>query len=182
MILHLHLMSTKELLFLGLVLLLWGCNAPPQADMLPPCLQNPTSESFIFMRSIIDLHQDSSRYRKSIYMESGEQAETYEGGDCFEANVWLKIGVGYRAAGQPKQGDKFLARAAETAAARTLENCASSATQPSTSLLNRTIEYAEAGHRDLALHIADRVDAWADPLTMALISTEYSEAVQQQQA
>ncbi|MEO0638366.1 MAG: hypothetical protein AAFY70_01465 [Bacteroidota bacterium] len=71
-------MSTKELLFLGLVLLLWGCNAPPQADMLPPCLQNPTSESFIFMRSIIDLHQDSSRYRKSIYMESGEQAETYE--------------------------------------------------------------------------------------------------------
>ncbi|MEO0349779.1 MAG: hypothetical protein AAF282_06990 [Cyanobacteria bacterium P01_A01_bin.15] len=111
-----------------------------------------------------------------------KQAETYQGGDCFEANTWLKIGVGYQAAGQPEQGDKYLARAAETAAARTLENCASSATPPSTSLLNRTIEYAEAGHRDLALHIADRVDAWTDPLTMALIATEYSEAGQPQQA
>ncbi|MGI8935199.1 MAG: hypothetical protein ACR2FS_14115 [Phormidesmis sp.] len=47
------------------------------------------------------------------------QAETYAGEDCFESIAWLKIGVAYQAAGDQAQGEKFLARAAESAVERT---------------------------------------------------------------
>lgn len=111
-----------------------------------------------------------------------EQAETYGGGDCFEANAWLKIGVGYRAANQPDKAEMYLTRAIETANLRTQENCASSATSPGESLLNRTIDYAEAGHLELAADIAQRSQAWSQPLAMAEIAAEYNNAGQQQQA
>ncbi len=111
-----------------------------------------------------------------------KQAETYGGGDCFEANTWLKIGVGYRAANQPDKADTFLTRAIETANLRTQENCASSGTSPGESLLNRTVDYAEAGHLELAADIAQRAQSWSQPLAMAEIAAEYNNAGQQQQA
>ena len=111
-----------------------------------------------------------------------EQAATYEGGDCFEANAWLKIGVGYQTVNQPDKAEEFLARAVESARDRTLENCASSATSPEESLLNRAANYAEAGHLELALTIAERVDSFFQPITMAKIAGEFYDAGQQAEA
>ncbi|ESA37023.1 hypothetical protein N836_05525 [Leptolyngbya sp. Heron Island J] len=111
-----------------------------------------------------------------------EQAATYEGGDCSEANVWLRIGVGYQAVNQPNKAEEFFTQAVEIARDRTLENCASSGTSPNESLLNRAENYAEAGHLDLALNIANRVDYLFQPITMAEIAGEFYDAGQQAEA
>lgn len=111
-----------------------------------------------------------------------EQAQTYVGKDCFEAIAWLKIGVAYQAAGDQDQGEKFLTKAADSATERTSGNCYSSATSPTESVLNRATEYAEAGHLDLALQIATRVDSFFAPLTLAKIAGEYAEAGQPREA
>ncbi|MEM1254494.1 MAG: hypothetical protein AAGI69_18840 [Cyanobacteria bacterium P01_H01_bin.21] len=111
-----------------------------------------------------------------------EQAETYQGGDCFEGNAWLKISVGYDAVNQADKAQTYLNRAIDTARDRTAENCASSGTSPSESLLNRTIDYAEAGNLDLAVDLVHQVDAWSQPLAMAEIAAEYNKAGQPQQA
>ncbi|ESA37024.1 hypothetical protein N836_05530 [Leptolyngbya sp. Heron Island J] len=111
-----------------------------------------------------------------------EQAATYEGGDCFEATAWLKIGVGYQAVNQPDKAEEFFTRAVEIARERTLENCASSATSPEESLLNRANNYAEAGHLDLALTIANRVEHLFQPITMVKIAGEFYDAGQQAEA
>ncbi|MGB3614817.1 MAG: hypothetical protein WBA10_13575, partial [Elainellaceae cyanobacterium] len=104
-----------------------------------------------------------------------ERAEAYEGGACKEANIWLKIGVGYRAAGQLEKGEAFLAQAGETMALREQENCAGSGTSPSASIANRIVEYAEAGHLDLALYIAQSVDASFHSLTAAFVAVQVAE-------
>lgn len=111
-----------------------------------------------------------------------ERAEAYEGGDCKEANTWLKIGVGYRAAGQLEKGEAFLAQASETMTLREQENCAGSATSPSESVANRIIEYAEAGHLDVALHAAQSVEVWFHPLIAAQVAQEFYEAGRQKEA
>ncbi len=111
-----------------------------------------------------------------------EQAETYVGEDCFEAIAWLKIGVAYQAAGDQAQGEKFLNRAAESATEKTAGDCYSSATSPAESFLNRAAEYAEAGHLDLALQLATRVDNFFEPITLAKIAGEYAEAGQLRKA
>ena len=111
-----------------------------------------------------------------------EQATTYEGGDCFEAIPWLKIGVAYQAAGDQAQGEKFLTRAAESAVEKTAGNCYSSATSPTESFLNRAAEYAEAGHLDLALQLTTRMDSIFEPLTLAKIAAAYAEAGQLRKA
>ncbi|MDV3347196.1 hypothetical protein QGP82_00685 [Leptothoe sp. LEGE 181152] len=111
-----------------------------------------------------------------------EQAATYAGGDCFESNAWLKIGVGYRAVNQSSKAETFLTRAVETAIDHTEGKCASSGTSPSESMLNRTVEYAEAGHLELAVHLVQQVQAWSHPLAMAEIAAEYERAGQPRQA
>ena len=111
-----------------------------------------------------------------------ERAETYQGGDCFEGNTWLKISVAYDALNQPEKAQTLLNRAIDTAHAGTEENCASSATSPSESLLNRTIDYAEAGNLDLARELVQQIEAWSQPLAMAEIAAEYNQAGQPQQA
>ena len=111
-----------------------------------------------------------------------EQAETYQGGDCFEGNAWLKISVGYDAVNQPDKAQIYLKQAIDTARAGTEENCASGATSPSESLLNRTIDYAESGNLDLAMELVQQVEAWSQPLAMAEIAAEYNQAGQPQQA
>ena len=111
-----------------------------------------------------------------------EQAETYEGGDCFEAITWLKIGVAYQAVGDQAAGEAFLTQAAESATEKTAGDCYSSATSPTESFLNRAAEYAEAGHLDLALQLTTRVDSIFEPLTLAKIAAAYAEVGQRQKA
>lgn len=111
-----------------------------------------------------------------------ERAEAYEGGTCKEANTWLKIGVGYRAAGQLEKGEAFLAQANETMTRREQENCAGSATSPSESVANRIIEYAEAGHLDTALHAAQNLEFWFHPIMAAQVAQEFYEAGRQKEA
>ncbi|MBE9063598.1 lipopolysaccharide assembly protein LapB [cf. Phormidesmis sp. LEGE 11477] len=132
-------------------------------------LENPPAENQSVDRSVaqsVESHQPSASaladlafgYAIAQQPETAisllERAEAYEGGTCKEANTWLKIGVGYRAAGQLEKGEAFLAQAGETMALREQENCAGSATSPSESVANRIVDYAEAGHLDVALHIA----------------------------
>jgi len=111
-----------------------------------------------------------------------ERAEAYEGGECKEANTWLKIGVGYRAAGQLEKGEAFLAQANETMALREQENCAGSATSPSESVANRIVEYAEAGHLDVALHAAQNLKFWFHPFIAAQVAQASYEAGRQKEA
>ncbi|EDX83496.1 hypothetical protein S7335_676 [Synechococcus sp. PCC 7335] len=111
-----------------------------------------------------------------------EQAETYAGGDCFEANVWLKIGVGYRTVGQLEKGEDFLTQARDMATKRDLENCAGSGTTPGESLLNRSLEYAEAGHLDLAAHVAEQVNSFFAPITLVKIANDFYEDGQERKA
>ncbi len=113
-----------------------------------------------------------------------EQAETYEGSSCYEANVWLKIGAGYRAAGQVEKGEAFLTQAYKTANERDndVENCFTSGTTPGESLLNRSREYLESDHLDLALHIAEGSHNYFSPMTMIEIAGDFYEAGQQRKA
>lgn len=113
-----------------------------------------------------------------------DQAATYEGGGCYEANVWLKVGAGYRAAGQVEKGEAFLTQAYKTAIERDndVENCFTSGTTPSESLLNRSREYVESGHLDLALHIAEGSDNYFSPMTMVEIAGNFYEAGQPRKA
>ncbi|MGD1904367.1 MAG: hypothetical protein ACFB0C_00055 [Leptolyngbyaceae cyanobacterium] len=111
-----------------------------------------------------------------------EQASTYEDDSCYEANVWLKIGAGYRTVRELEKGGTFLAKAHRIALERDLENCAGSATTPGESLLNRSLEYAEEGHIDLALHIVDQSDNFFAPIVMAQIAGEAYEAGHQRKA
>ncbi|MEL6133214.1 MAG: hypothetical protein AAFR59_07580, partial [Bacteroidota bacterium] len=63
----------KEYFFLFSLCLCLGCQSASSSapsDTLPPCLQNPTAEEFLFMRGVVDLHQDASKYRQSIYIEA----------------------------------------------------------------------------------------------------------------
>lgn len=108
-----------------------------------------------------------------------EEAETYAGDDCYGANVWLKIGAGYQMIQQLDKAESFLIQAVEIAQERTKENCALSATSPDESLLNRATDYAQAGHLDLALNIASRIDNVFQPITIARIAGEYYKTDQQ---
>ena len=103
-----------------------------------------------------------------------QEAETYGGGDCFEANAWLKIGVAYQAAGDLAAGERFLTQAAESAIEKTATDCYSSGTSPLESVLNRAKEYAAAGHLDLARQVADLNEHLLTPLTLAEIAGYYA--------
>ena len=111
-----------------------------------------------------------------------QEAETYAGGDCFEAIAWLKIGVAYQAAGDLVAGEKFLAQAGESAIEKTATDCYSSGTSPSESVLNRAAEYAAAGHLDLARQVADLNEHLLKPLTLAEIAGHYAAAGQSRAA
>ena len=111
-----------------------------------------------------------------------QEAETYAGGDCFEANVWLRIGVAYQAVGDLAAGEKFLTQAAESAIEKTATDCYSSGTSPTESVLNRAKEYAAAGHLDLARQVADLNEHLLKPLTLAEIAGYYAAAGQSRAA
>ncbi|MGB7085957.1 MAG: hypothetical protein WBD47_10410 [Phormidesmis sp.] len=111
-----------------------------------------------------------------------EEAQTYPGGDCFEANAWLKIGAAYQAVGEQVQADSFLAQAAESAAEKMSGDCYGSGTPPTSSLLNRAAEYSEAGYLDLGLQLANLTDDLFTPLTLAEIAGDYAEADRQKDA
>ena len=111
-----------------------------------------------------------------------QEAETYAGGDCFEANVWLRIGVAYQAVGDLAAGEKFLTQAAESAIEKTATDCYSSGTSPLESVLNRAKEYAAAGHLDLARQVADLNEHLLKPLTLAEIAGYYAAAGQSRAA
>ncbi|MEL6399634.1 MAG: hypothetical protein AAFR26_11175 [Cyanobacteria bacterium J06626_4] len=111
-----------------------------------------------------------------------QEAETYTGGDCFEANVWLRIGVAYQTAGDLAAGEKFLTQAAESAIEKTATDCYGSSTSPLESVLNRAKEYAAAGHLDLARQVADLNEHLLTPLTLAEIAGYYAAAGQSRAA
>ncbi|MGB3294789.1 MAG: hypothetical protein WBB01_17535, partial [Phormidesmis sp.] len=73
------------------------------------------------------------------------------------------------------KGEAFLAQASETMALREQENCAGSATSPSESVANRIVEYAEAGHLDVALHTAKSVEVSFHSLVAAFIVVQVAE-------
>ena len=125
-------------------------------------------------------YAEAERLEKAVSLL--EQAEVQVEDGCFVGNTLLKIGVGYLNAGQAARGEQFLTQAFETAHQRTLEGCAGGATTPEESLLNRAVEYAEAGHFELALPIVEGVDNLMTPLAMAEIAGYYHDTGQQQQA
>lgn len=167
-----------------------GAGAPLAQSALAQ-LENPPAENQSVPQSV-DSHQASAladlafgyaiAQQPTTALSLLESAEAYEGGDCKEANTWLKIGVGYRAAGQLEKGEAFLAQANETMTLREQENCAGSATSPSESVSNRIIEYAEAGHVDVALHAAQNLEFWFHPFIAAQVAQASYEAGRQKEA
>jgi tetratricopeptide (TPR) repeat protein len=98
---------------------------------------------------------------------------------CFQGNLLAKIGGGYLLAGQETQGKQLLTEAIQTARAQEATRCSGSATSPTESLLNRTKEYADAGHFDLALELGQRL---GDPMTLAELAGYLSAAGQPERA
>lgn len=98
---------------------------------------------------------------------------------CFQGNPLAKIAGSYLLVGQETQGKQILTEAIQTARAQEATRCSGSATSPTESLLNRTKEYAEAGHLDLALELGQRL---GDPLTLAELAGYLSAAGQPERA
>ncbi len=93
--------------------------------------------------------------------------------DCYKSDPLVRIANGYTLAGQTSKGQQLLARAFQIAREQTLANCRLSATSPEESLLNRAIDYAEAGQTDFALEIIRAVDNWYRPIAMVRIAEAY---------
>ncbi len=71
--------------------------------------------------------------------------------DCYKATPLVRVANGYTLAGQSEKGQQLLTRAFQISHAQTIANCALSATSPEESLLNRAVDYAEAGYYYCAL-------------------------------
>ena len=93
--------------------------------------------------------------------------------DCYKAAPLMRVANGYILAGQSEKGQQLLTRAFQIAHAQTIANCALSATSPEESLLNRAVDYAEAGYYDFALQITQRGDNWFTPIAMVRIAKSY---------
>ena len=149
------------------------------------CAASPILAQLIYFNRPLSLAEIAFEYAQAERPEKAvsllEQAEAQVEDGCFEATTLLKIGVGYLTAGQSTKGEQFLTQAFETARERTLERCAAG-TSPEESLLNRAVEYAEAGHFDLALQIVEGVDNLFAPIAMAKIAGYYYAMGQQRQA
>ena len=98
---------------------------------------------------------------------------------CFQANPLAKVAISHLLVGQDSQGQPLLAEAIATALRQEATGCSSSATSPTESLANRTREYAEAGHLDLAVELGRGL---GDPIVMADLAGQLSEAGQTAQA
>jgi hypothetical protein len=94
---------------------------------------------------------------------------------CFQANPLAKVAISHLLVGQDSQGQPLLAEAIATAQRQETTGCSSSATSPIESLANRTREYAEAGHLDLAVELGRGL---GDPIVMADLAGQLAEAGQ----
>ena len=147
---------------------------------------SPTLAQTLYFNRALRLAEIAFEYAEAERPEKAvsllKQAEAQVDDSCFAGNTLLKIGVGYLNAGRLAEGEQFLTQAFETAHQRTLERCAGSGTSPEESLLNRAVEYAAAGHFELASQIVAGVDNWMTPIAMAKIAGYYSATGQQRQA
>ena len=102
--------------------------------------------------------------------------------DCYKSTPLMRVANGYILAGETTKGQKLLTRAFQIAREQTIANCRLSATSPQESLLNRAVEYAEAGDYNFALSIIDGVDNLARPMLMARIAGIYWQDQKPEQA
>ncbi len=98
---------------------------------------------------------------------------------CFQANALAKVAGSYWLIGQESQGQRLLAEAIATAQRQELSGCSGSATSPTESLMNRSREYADAGHLDLAIELSSNL---GDPITLAELAGRVFEAGQPRRA
>lgn len=102
--------------------------------------------------------------------------------DCYKSAPLIRIANGYALIGKSSQAKQLRARALKIARTQTIANCRLSATSPEESLLNRAVEYAEAGQYDFALDIIRGVDNLARPLSMVRIANAYKKDQKPDQA
>ena len=106
--------------------------------------------------------------------------ETMEG-DCYKATPLTRVANGYILAGEAAKGQKLLTRAFQIAREQSAIDCTRATTSPD-SLLNRAVEYAEAGDYNFALSIIDGVDNSLRSMAMAKIAGSYLKNKQPEQA
>jgi tetratricopeptide (TPR) repeat protein len=102
--------------------------------------------------------------------------------DCYKSAPLIRVANGYALIGQSSKAKQLQARAFQIARAQTIANCRLSATSPEESLLNRAVEYAEAGQYNFALDIIRGVENPFRSLSMVRIAESYKKDQKPDQA